>query len=242
MKQVHEDICVPQGFAAAGTYSGVYAKRVKVDLAMIVSPRPATIVTVDAAGMKASTGSVLVVHHGAALPEGTRAAEITDEIRSAAATQLRRAVTDVQFVACGVRGQYFRPSLVVHSLPSLVADVTAADTSIVRRVVDTAGDVTSVVVPVEGTQGHCQMGGIAADGTAEQPGLCLITTDGDISAAAIRKALTACRDDLNLTAYTVVVMANGMAPQSVITASALTQSLRHLFKSLGFTQALRECS
>lgn len=242
MKQVHEDICAPQGFAAAGTYSGVYADRVKVDLAMIVSPKPAAIVTIDGAGIKTATGSVLVVHHGAALPVGARAAEITDEIRSAAATQLHRAVTDVQFVACGVPGQYFRPSLVVHSLPGLVDDVAAADSSIVRRVVDTDGDVTSVVVPVEGTQGHCQMGGIAADGTADEPGLCLITTDGDVSPAAIRSALQACQDDLNLKAYTVVVMANGMVSQNVVTTGALTQSFRHLFKSLGFTQSLRECS
>lgn len=37
MKQVHDTACVPQGFLAAGTYSGLCDKRVKLDLAALVS-------------------------------------------------------------------------------------------------------------------------------------------------------------------------------------------------------------
>lgn len=242
MKQAHEDICAPKGFTAAGTYSGVCPTRVKVDLAMIVSDQPGTIVTLSPNSTVTASGSVVVFHNGAALPTGKRADEIKGEICAAAAARLHRPVTDVQFVANGQSGQFFRPSLVVHSLPALVAALDQPRDAIVDAVVDTLGDVTSSVVTVEGTQGVCHMGGVAADGTAKQPGLCVITTDGAVSAPVIEAALQACKGMLNLTAYTFLVMANGMAPNSVVTERALTKSFLHLLKELGFTQALQECS
>lgn len=242
MKQVHEDICVPKGFAAAGTYSGVCRNRVKVDLAMIVSTKAGTIVTSTPSGVTTAVGSAVLFHNGAALPKGARASEIKQEICAAAATKLHCPCGDVQFVAHGVSGQFFRPSLVVHSLPALLAGLSADASDDVRRVVDTLGDVTSEVVTVTGTQGLCHMGGIAADGTNGQNGLCVITTDGSVTAGAIEKALSACRASLDTGAYTFIVMANGMAPNSSVSEGELTRSLQHLLKDLGFTKALQECS
>lgn len=242
MKQVHEDICVPKGFAAAGTYSGVCRNRVKVDLAMIVSTKAGTIVTATPTGVTSAVGSALLFHNGSALPQGARASEIKHEICAAAATQLHCPCGDVQFIAHGASGQFFRPSLIVHSLPALLAGLSADTSDDVRRAVDTVGDVTSEVVTVTGTQGVCHMGGIAADGTNGRNGLCVITTDGAVTAPVIEKALTTCRSILDTEAYTFIVMANGMAPNSVVSEDDLTQSLHHLLKDLGFTKALQECS
>ena len=45
MSQVYDSLSVPQGFQAAGTYSGLCSSRVKLDVAMIVSRRDCSIVT-----------------------------------------------------------------------------------------------------------------------------------------------------------------------------------------------------
>lgn len=56
MSQVYDNFCVPQGFQAAGTYSGLCSSRVKLDVAMIVSRRDCSIVTDTPQGMTARSG------------------------------------------------------------------------------------------------------------------------------------------------------------------------------------------
>ena len=73
MSQVYDNFGVPQGFQAAGTYSGLCSSRVKLDVAMIVSRRDCSIVTDTPQGMTARSGKILVLHNGTALPDGRAA-------------------------------------------------------------------------------------------------------------------------------------------------------------------------
>lgn len=73
MSQVYDSFSVPQGFQAAGTYSGLCSSRVKLDVAMIVSRRDCSIVTATSQGLMTQEGKVLLLHNGTALPDGPRA-------------------------------------------------------------------------------------------------------------------------------------------------------------------------
>lgn len=110
MSQVYDNFGVPQGFQAAGTYSGLCSSRVKLDVAMIVSRRDCSIVTDTQQGMTARSGKVLVLHNGMALPEGLRGREISEEVCQAVGTCIEEAPASVALVASGAKGQYFRPS------------------------------------------------------------------------------------------------------------------------------------
>ena len=121
MSQVYDSLSVPQGFQAAGTYSGLCSSRVKLDVAMIVSRRDCSIVTATSQGLMTQSGKVLLLHNGTALPDGPRGHEISQEVCQAAGKCMDEAPDDIALVASGAKGQYFRPSLLIHSLKTLTA-------------------------------------------------------------------------------------------------------------------------
>ena len=145
MSQVYDNFGVPQGFQAAGTYSGLCSSRVKLDVAMIVSRRDCSIVTDTPQGMTAQYGKILVLHNGTALPDGLRGREISEEVCQAVGTCVDEAPDSVALVASGPKGQYFRPSLLIHSLNNLTAGLDTA-TQPLEAVLDNSGDVSSQTV------------------------------------------------------------------------------------------------
>ncbi len=237
MKQ--DDICIPKGFSAAGTYSGLCASRVRLDLAMIVSVTDCAIVTADACGMQQTTGRALLLHNGAALPDGLRGREIQGQVCHAASQYMHLPEQAVSFVAHGVPGQYFRPSLLINSLGTLSAGLSAEHGGQVGAVLDTCGDLTCDTLSF-GQGAVCRLGGMAADGTDTTTGLCVMTTDAAISPAQIGEALGLCRRIINTEDFTMIVMANGMAAGKVTTA-ALAQAMEQMMKQLGFQPALQAC-
>lgn len=176
MSQVYDSLSVPQGFQAAGTYSGLCSSRVKLDVAMIVSRRDCSIVTATSQGLMAQSGKVLLLHNGTALPDGPRGHEISQEVCQAAGQCMDEAPDDVALVASGAKGQYFRPSLLIHSLKTLTAGL-GTDSQPLEAVLDNAGDVTAHKVSLASGPSCCSLSGVAADGTADSDGLCVIMTD-----------------------------------------------------------------
>ena len=226
MKQVYDDSCLPQGFSAAGTYSGLCDSRVRLDLAMIVSRTNCSIVVSSAQGVWQSAGKALLLHNGAALPDGLRGQEIQQEVCSAASQYLSIGAQDVAFVASGVKGQHFRPSRLIDSLETLGASLSPSDMT------DSAVSLGS---------GSVHMNGMAADGTEAKPGLCILTTDAAATPQQLRDALVACTGAINTEGYTIIALANGMASEPVGGAS-LAQAMKRTMLQLGFQPALQACS
>ena len=239
MSQVYDNFGVPQGFQAAGTYSGLCSSRVKLDVAMIVSRRDCSIVTDTAQGMTARSGKILVLHNGTALPEGMRGLEISKEVCQAVSTCVGEAPDSVALVANGVKGQYFRPSLLIHSLNNLTAGLDT-DTQPLEAVLDNCGDVSSQTVSLGGDCGSLQ--GIAADGTDDSAGLCVIMTDASVDGTMIEKALIQVKADMDTEHFTFIGMANGGAGAQPVGHDAFAGGIEALLVKLGFQHALKACS
>ena len=240
MSQVYDSLSVPQGFQAAGTYSGLCSSRVKLDVAMIVSRRDCSIVTATSQGLMTQEGKVLLLHNGTALPDGPRGHEISQEVCQAAGKCMDEAPEDIALVASGAKGQYFRPSLLIHSLKTLTAGL-GNDSQPLEAVLDNSGDVTAYQVALSGTPG-CSLSGIAADGTADSDGLCVIMTDAQADSAVIEGALAQAKAAIDTENFTFIVMANGMAGSSPCSQEALADGLAQLLKKLGFQNSLKACS
>ena len=93
------NICAPQGFAAAGTYSGICDQRVKLDLAMIVSRSDCSIAMAHDGNIQQYTGRAILLHNGLALPAGQRGTEIAEEAKAAVAQQIAVPKETISFVA-----------------------------------------------------------------------------------------------------------------------------------------------
>lgn len=241
MSQVYDSFSVPQGFQAAGTYSGLCSSRVKLDVAMIVSRRDCSIVTATSQGLMTQEGKVLLLHNGTALPDGPRGHEISQEVCQAAGKCMDEAPEDIALVARGAKGQYFRPSLLIHSLKTLTAGL-GTDSQPLEAVLDNVGDVTAHNVALASSHGCCSLSGIAADGTADSDGLCIIMTDAKAGSAVIEGALALAKAAIDTEGFTFVVMANGMAGSGPCSQEDLAAGMEDLLKKLGFQNSLKACS
>lgn len=236
MKQSDVDMSLPKGFAAGGTYCGVCRSRVKLDLALVTSTTDCAIVMDTPKGQSAYTAKAVLLHHGVALPDGQRGSEIKTEICDAAAYHLQCDPTDVQFFACGLGGQFFRPSLVVQSLQNLLAACHQDNGTAVGKVIDTLGDITYSTTTIGNSDVTIQA--MAADGTRTQPGICIITTDGAVTTQEIASALRQCKQVLSLLDYTFLIIANG-AVHTPISDAELAQGMTHVLEDAGFTKVLQ---
>lgn len=238
MKQA-QDICLPSGFSVAGTYSGLCDSRVKLDTAMIASRTRCSIVIAGETNAIYKQGKALLLHNGAALPEGKRGQEISREICSAAAAYFHVSCQDVAFLANGMAGQYFRPSLLINSLATLAASLSPAHGDQVGAVLDNLGDISFGAVALGASP--CTLSGLAADGTDAKPGVCLLLTDAAASQQQLYDAVSACRQEMNLEGYTVVAVANGAAGGALPPAN-FAQAVKGMFAALGFQPSLQACS
>ncbi len=243
MTQSKSNICAPQGFAAAGIYSGICDRRVKLDLAMVVSRTDCSIVTAEASGVCQSQGRAVVYHNGLALPTGQRGNEITAEAKDAVASSSHIPAEAISFMASGQNG-YFRPSLLVNSVSALTAGLSPYHASLVGTVLDCGSDVASGEVKFHSGSGDYVMGGILADGVDGQPGICFMTTDLAATSDQLEEALQACKATFDLADYKFIVMANGAAGSlgGKEGTHGLTQMMNSLLEQLGAEVTLKICS
>ena len=224
MKQVHDTACVPQGFLAAGTYSGLCDKRVKLDLAALVSRTDCSIVISDKTGCRQYTGKAFFLHNGTALPANARGQEIQKEVCQDIAAHMHLSAADIVFAAQGIAGQ-FRPSRLADSLETLAASLAPDHGRQVGAVLDNNGDLTCM----------------AADGTAETDGVCVMLTDAAVTAAQLQDAVEQCRHVIDTEEFTMICIANG-ASQECIPVGQLAETVQRLCKQLGFQASLQACS
>lgn len=223
MSQVY-DMCVPQGFQAAAAYSGVCDSRIKLDTALIVSRESSAIVLADANGMTAKNASVLLFHHGLALPKGPRGQEIKAEVCQAAGQCLDRKAADAAFIASGREDGYFRPSRLVHCLKNLQADL-GQPLDALKAVLEEKSAVKEASYSFACQQEWAALAGMAADN------YCLLLTDAKASTDVIKDAL---KQVLPAgTAMPLLVMASGSGKKNACTASDLAKALASVLSRLG---------
>ena len=91
--------------------------------------------------------------------------------------------------------------------------------------------------------GDCgSLQGIAADGTDDSAGLCVIMTDAVVDGTMIEKALIQVKADMDTEHFTFIVMANGGAGAQPVGHDALAGGIEALLVKLGFQHALKACS
>ena len=83
---------------------------------------------------------------------------------------------------------------------------------------------------------------VAADGTADSDGLCVIMTNAQAGSAVIEGALAQAKAAIDTENFTFIVMANGMAGSSPCSQETLADGLEQLLKKLGFQNSLKACS
>ena len=186
-------------------------------------------------------GKVLLLHNGTALPDGPRGHEISQEVCQAAGKCMDEAPEAITLVASGAKGQYFRPSLLIHSLKTLTAGL-GTDSQPLEAVLDNSGDVTAYQVALSSGTPGCSLSGIAADGTADSDGLCVIMTDAQAGSAVIEGALAQAKAAIDTENFTFIVMANGMAGSGPCSQEDLAAGMEDLLKKLGFQNSLKACS
>lgn len=225
MSQVY-DMCVPQGFQAAAAYSGVCDSRIKLDTALIVSRPRSAIVVSGPDGVKAQNGSVLLFHHGLALPQGPRGQEITTEVCQAAGQCLNLKDTDVAFTASGMKDGYFRPSRLLHSLKNLQADLSSSLDPL-AAVLEEKSPAKEASLSFVSQKEWAALSGLAAEN------YCLLLTDAKASTEVIKEALKKVLPSGS--ALTVLLMASGCGKKKDCTAAELAKALQTILFRLGLT-------
>ena len=94
---------------------------------------------------------------------------------------------DIALVASGAKASISGRPCVIHSLKTLTAGL-GNDSQPLEAVLDNSGDVTAYQVALSSGTPGCSLSGIAADGTADSDGLCVIMTDAQAGSAVIEGA------------------------------------------------------
>ncbi|MEK6755599.1 MAG: bifunctional glutamate N-acetyltransferase/amino-acid acetyltransferase ArgJ [Bacteroidota bacterium] len=240
-------ITAPQGFVAAGMYCGI--RKVKKDLALIVSQVPATVagvftinrtqaapILVDKAQLKRSSlCSAIVVNSGNANAcTGERGLNDAWGIVKATAAALNVPEAQVMVSSTGVIGQYLPMEKILPAVPELAGKLSHSGSSDAAESIMTT-DTYPKEAAVKFTLGDAvvTIGGVAKGSGMIAPNmatmLAFITSDVVISQPLLAKALKAATDksfnritvdgDMS-TNDQVLVLANGLAKNASLTENS----------------------
>ncbi|MCX6145485.1 MAG: bifunctional glutamate N-acetyltransferase/amino-acid acetyltransferase ArgJ [Ignavibacteriales bacterium] len=244
MNECPGGITAPMGFRAAGMYSGI--RKIKKDMAMIVSDAPATAagvftlnrtqaapVLVDKIQLKrSSVCSAIVVNSGNANAcTGERGLSDAWEMVRATAVALNIAETHVLISSTGVIGQYMPMDKVSPAISKLAGKLSkqgSADTAEAIMTTDTFPKEVAVKFTLGGKT--ITIGGVAKGSGMIAPNmatmLAFVTTDIALDRVLLAKALQGANNrsfnritvdgDMS-TNDMVLVLANGMARNSRVT-------------------------
>lgn len=247
MDECQGGVTAPKGFRAAGMYCGI--RKVKKDIAMIVSEVPATsagvftlnktqaaCVLVDKIQLKRSpVCSAIVVNSGNANAcTGERGLNDTWDMVKATASALHVPEEQVMVSSTGVIGQYMPMDKVLPAIPDLASRVSTSGNSDAAEAIMTT-DTFPKEAAVHFTFGKkvVTIGGVAKGSGMIAPNmatmLAFITTDIAISQELLSKALRAANNrsfnritvdgDMS-TNDMVIVMANGLAGNAPLTENS----------------------
>jgi glutamate N-acetyltransferase/amino-acid acetyltransferase len=244
MTQVNGGVCAPRGFRAAGVHCGIAKKAEKKDLALIVSDIPcraAGVYTknlVKAAPIKITeqhlrdhTAQAILCNSGNANACHATSHAVAEKMCALAAKALKIPAASVIPASTGVIGQPLNPDLIENGIPQLLENLsTQGSRSAVHAIMTTDTMEKEIAVTFEIDGATCTLGGIAKGSGMIHPNmatmLAFLTTDANIAAPALQKALAhATEDTFNMVSVDgdtstndmAVILANGKAQNPEIT-------------------------
>ena len=246
MKIIEGGVCAAQGFKAHGIHCGIRKNTSKNDLSLIVSEQRATAaavyttnlvkgapLTVTKAHIADGCAQAVICNSGNANTCNADGIEIAEGMAALTAEALGIQASDVVVASTGVIGQPLSLDPIRSGIPALAAGLNPDGSHEAALGIMTT-DTVKKEVAVEFTAGGktCRIGGIAKGSGMIHPNmatmLVFITTDCAISADMLQKALSGdIANTFNMisidgdtsTNDMVVVLANGMAGNSEITAA-----------------------
>ena len=238
MKIIANGVCAPKGFTANGIHAGIRKNRIKKDLALIYSERPASVgavyttnlvkgapLIVTKQNIQNGIAQAVICNSGNANTCNANGIEIAENTCALVGNALGIDKTDVVVASTGVIGQQMDIKPFEDGIPSLVKGLSKDGGAFASEAIMTT-DTVKKEVAVEFTIGGktCRMGGIAKGSGMIHPNmatmLVFITTDVNISSQMVEKALQSdVQKTFNMisidgdtsTNDMVTVLANGMA-------------------------------
>ena len=245
MKTIPGGVCAAKGFTAAGVHCGIRKNKVKKDLALILSDRPAAAacvyttnlvqgapIAVTRAHVEDGYARAILCNSGNANTCNADGPAVARRMCELAASACGLDPRDVIVASTGVIGQRLDISPIEASIGALkdaLSETGSRDAAEAIMTTDTARKEVAVAFTVGGVE--CRLGGIAKGSGMIHPNmatmLVFLTTDCAISSELLQKALAAdAADSFNMisidgdtsTNDMVSILANGKAGNPPITA------------------------
>lgn len=255
--KINGSVTAPKGFTAYGTYCGIRKNRSKKDLALISSQAlcdAAAVYTqnkvkgapilVTQEHLRNGKASAILCNSGNANTCNADGVYIAHEMCTAAGRALCIPAEDVIIASTGVIGQPLPLEPIVNAIPELVRGLDKDGGTYAAQAIMTT-DTHEKSIAVEFNMGGrtCRIGAIAKGSGMINPNmatmLCFITTDVNIDAAVLSKALKDCADTtFNMVSVDGDTSTNDMV---CVLASGLAQNARITGETedyAGFCQAL----
>ncbi len=245
IKIIEGGVCAAKGFKANGIHCGIRKNRAKRDLALIYSQKSCSAAAVyttnlvKGAPIKVTqnhlgngVAQAVICNSGNANTCNANGIEIAEKMSDLIANKLNISSDDIVVASTGVIGQPLNIEPIANGLDQLASGLSVSGGAFAAEAIMTT-DTMLKEIAVEFTVGGkvCRMGGIAKGSGMIHPNmatmLVFITTDANISADMLKKALsTDIKETFNMisidgdtsTNDMVTVLANGMAENAEITA------------------------
>lgn len=264
MKIVSGGVCAAKGFSANGIHCGIRKNRTKKDLALIYSEVKASAAAVYTTNLVKGApllvtkdhladgyAQAIICNSGNANTCNANGIEIAEKTSELLANKLSLDSSDIVVASTGVIGQVMSIEPFESGIPSLVDGLNASGSADAAEGIMTTDTVKKeIAIEFELGSKTCHIGGIAKGSGMIHPNmatmLVFITSDVCISPEMLQKALsTDIKSTFNMlsvdgdtsTNDMVVVLANGMAGNEMITAegedyTAFMQALNTITVSL----------
>ncbi len=245
MEIISGGVCAPKGFKAAGVHVGIKKNSSKKDMALIFSIKPCSVagvytknkvkgapVTVSQNNMADGVAQAIICNSGNANTCAANGIEIAEKTCELVAKALGISPGDVMVASTGVIGEPMSIEPFERGIPELAEKLSfegSSDTAAAIMTTDTVKKEAAVKFTIGGVE--CAIGAVAKGSGMINPNmatmLSFITTDAAISSQMLQKALSADTEDTfnqisidgdTSTNDTVILLANGMAGNEIITS------------------------
>ena len=244
LKQIQGGVCAAKGFTANGIHCGIRKNKTKRDLALIYSETlcaaAATYtknlvkgapLTVTKTNIQNGKAQAMICNSGNANTCNANGIEIATQTCELVAQELGICPTDVIVASTGVIGQPLDITPIANGIPALVKGLGNNSEYACEGIMTTDTTKKEIAFSFEVGGKTCRIGGIAKGSGMIHPNmatmLVFVTTDCNISAQMLQKALSAdIEESFNMVSVDgdtstndmVSVMANGMAGNQEIVA------------------------
>ena len=245
MQHINGGVCAPIGFKAGGVHCGIRKNRVKRDLSMIISEKPASAsavytqtlvkgapIYVTQRNLMGGVAQVMLCNSGNANTCNADGEDVAWQMCELAAQAAGVKPEDVIVASTGVIGQPLPIDPIKEGMPALYAAVHAnGSQEAAEGIMTTDTRLKEVAVSFMAGGVECKLGGIAKGSGMIHPNLAtmlvFLTCDAAIAPHMLKKALADnVQDTFNMTSVDgdtstndmVSIMSNGMAGNAMIDA------------------------